>query len=280
VALRHGSDSVLSPAVEDCPSPDLPSSSGFPSVWDKAQFSRLRGKANEEPAGPPITHNIPSRDLQISVAVIDKHAFTRASIIRSLRDLCHLLKLTPFGDCDECLTSNKHYDLILYHMRESMANQVCSDEQVGLLRGIMSIAPVIILSDADSYEAIRAAFENGVRGYIPTANTTPELVIEILYLVKCGGTFVPLSTLAPRNPQPRRTANSARCQQYTPRQVAVLELLRLGKTNKIIAYELGMSESSVKSHIRNLMNKMNVANRTQIACRAQELYPSMTLAME
>lgn len=266
MTLEHGSGSILTPAVEDCPSPDLRSK------WGEAQFSDARGIANEGLFGSQIAHNNGSyRNLQISVGVVDKYAFTRDSIIRSLRDLCSLLQLTPFVDCNECLLSGKHYDLILYHMRESMANQRCSDEQVGSLRGLSSIAPVIILSDADSYEDICAAFDNGARGYIPTANTTPELVIEILHFVKCGGTFVPLNTLTPRNPQPRRTANSAGFIQYTPRQMAVLERLRLGKTNKIIAYELGMSESSVKSHIRNLMNKMNVANRTQIACRAQEL---------
>jgi DNA-binding NarL/FixJ family response regulator len=42
----------------------------------------------------------------------------------------------------------------------------------------------------------------------------------------------------------------------------------LGKTNKLIAYELKMSESSVKTHIRNIMKKMNAANRTEVVCRA------------
>jgi DNA-binding NarL/FixJ family response regulator len=54
----------------------------------------------------------------------------------------------------------------------------------------------------------------------------------------------------------------------TPRQMAVLQHLKLGKANKLIAYELEMSESTVKVHVRNIMKKMNAKNRTEVACRA------------
>jgi DNA-binding NarL/FixJ family response regulator len=47
--------------------------------------------------------------------------------------------------------------------------------------------------------------------------------------------------------------------------------LQQGKANKIIAYELGMSESTVKVHVRNIMRKMGATNRTQVAYKAQSL---------
>ncbi len=47
----------------------------------------------------------------------------------------------------------------------------------------------------------------------------------------------------------------------------VLDRLKLGKTNKIIAHELEISESTVKVHIRNLMKKIKATNRTEVACR-------------
>jgi len=50
--------------------------------------------------------------------------------------------------------------------------------------------------------------------------------------------------------------------------MAVLDHLKLGKANKVIAYELAMSESTVKVHIRNIMKKMKATNRTEVACRA------------
>jgi DNA-binding NarL/FixJ family response regulator len=53
--------------------------------------------------------------------------------------------------------------------------------------------------------------------------------------------------------------------------MAVLDRLKLGKPNKVIAFELQMSESTVKAHIQNIMKKMRVTNRTEVACRAREL---------
>ena len=52
--------------------------------------------------------------------------------------------------------------------------------------------------------------------------------------------------------------------QFSPRQLQVLKGLRQGKQNKIIAYELGMCESTVKVHIRHIMKKLNARNRTQV----------------
>jgi DNA-binding NarL/FixJ family response regulator len=51
---------------------------------------------------------------------------------------------------------------------------------------------------------------------------------------------------------------------FSPRQRQVLERLNEGKQNKIIAYELGMAESTVKVHIRHIMKKLNARNRTQV----------------
>jgi DNA-binding NarL/FixJ family response regulator len=52
--------------------------------------------------------------------------------------------------------------------------------------------------------------------------------------------------------------------EFSPRQLQVLDLLQQGKQNKIIAYELGMCESTVKVHIRQIMKKLNARNRKQV----------------
>jgi DNA-binding NarL/FixJ family response regulator len=181
------------------------------------------------------------------------------------------LEITSFASCDECLASTKNYDLIFYHLHKSLEKYKSNNEHLLPLKKVLPIAPVIIFSDFDSYDSICAAFDFGVRGYIPTATTTPETAVEIMYLVKSGGTFVPPSGLSLRKSGLLQTRDPVTGQQFTPRETAVLELLKLGKTNKIIAYDLQISESSVKSHIRNIMNKLNATNRTEVACRAHEL---------
>jgi DNA-binding NarL/FixJ family response regulator len=54
--------------------------------------------------------------------------------------------------------------------------------------------------------------------------------------------------------------------RFTEREAAVLERLRQGQPNKIIAYALGVSESTVKVHLRSIMSKLKVSNRTQVVC--------------
>jgi DNA-binding NarL/FixJ family response regulator len=217
-----------------------------------------------------------ARNSTISLAVIDEHSFTRESITRSLRELCDLLEIESYATFDAFVESTKNYDLILYHAHESVADVNIDGKEFAHLKELPSVGPTIILCDVDSVDSIQAAFDSGVRGYIPTISTTLEMAIEIMHLVNVGGTFVPPSGLVPRKIAPQRIHNPAATQKFTPRQMAVLDHLRTGKTNKIIAYELKMSASSVKTHIRNIMAKMNAKNRTEVACRAQEFEISRT----
>ena len=81
-------------------------------------------------------------------------------------------------------------------------------------------------------------------------------MVEIIRLVKVGGTYVPPSGLHPQGrARQDRTPKTEINEQFTPRQLAVLEHLTQGKANKIIAYELRISESTVKVHVRHIMKK-------------------------
>ena len=109
------------------------------------------------------------------------------------------------------------------------------------------------------------ALQNGVRGYIPTS-VTFDVAIEAMRLVKAGGTFVPASSLnSARQKAELATAWRNGSGPFSPRQTEVIEAIRRGKPNKVIAYELDMRESTVKVHIRNIMKKLKATNRTQVA---------------
>jgi DNA-binding NarL/FixJ family response regulator len=219
----------------------------------------------------PLDSKMPERNVQIAIAVIDEHPFTLECIAKSLRERCSLLDIAAFAACDDCLRSPRTHDLILYHSHESVARRINSQPVVDI-KNLLEIAPVIVLCDVDCIESILAAFESGARGYIPTASTAVELAVEIIHLVKAGGTFVPPSILGARAMSGEgATPGAITTQQFTPRQLAVVERLKLGKTNKIIAHELKMSESTVKVHIRNIMKRLKATNRTEVAARVHEL---------
>src|ERR1700751_930677 len=129
----------------------------------------------------------------ISIGVVDDHSFTRGCITRFLKDFDERLEVIPFESSEECLGSAGALDVILYHEHES--DRDSNDRRLDPVRKLLDIAPVIILSSVDNPKSVIEAFESGVRGYIPTASTPAELMIEIIRLVKAGGTFVPPSGL-------------------------------------------------------------------------------------
>ena len=214
----------------------------------------------------------PARNPTVSIGIVDEHWFTRECISRSLKELDASLDTVSFTSCDDCLRSTRDIDLIIYHAHRALLQDYNHGENNEPLQGLSEIAPVIILSAVDNPYAILKALESGARGYIPTATTSLELTIEIIRLVRAGGTFVPASSLSlQRSNAEGSTPGTAATEQFTPRQMAVLHYLKLGKANKIIAHELALSEGTVKAHIRNIMKKMGVTNRTEVACRAQAL---------
>ena len=205
------------------------------------------------------------------MGVIDERTFTRECIIRCLRTLDDRLRIEGFPTCDECLQTAEGQDLVLYHLREDLPQW--DKNKLISFRNLLSIVPVIILSDTENQKSLAQIFESGARGYIPTDNTTLEQIIEIIGLVCVGGVFVPLSSLSlsKNGGGEVPTAELGSSNEFTCNELAVLDRLKVGKANKIIAYELGLSESTVKVHIGRIMKKLNVTNRTQIVCRAYTL---------
>lgn len=216
-------------------------------------------------AGASMGYRPSAGTVSVSIAVVDGHAFTRECIVRSLQELDEDLVLIPFAGSEEYLQSGSGCDLVLYYLHRSL-------NEDRLLPEILKTAPVIILSAIDDPEAISEALREGARGYVPTTSTNFNLTIEIVRLVRAGGTFVPPSSLWQRGSSPPcPIASGVGERGFTAREIAVLELLKIGHPNKIIAHELKLSESTVKVHIRNIMKKMNATNRTEVACRAHSM---------
>ena len=132
-------------------------------------------------------------------------------------------------------------------------------------------SPVVIVSDDEDPNAIVHMLAKKVRGYVPTSFSL-HTAMQAMDLVRAGGTFVPASSLIAAHHAPEAQADVQKSNGlFTMRQTAVIDALRQGKPNKIIAYELKMRESTVKVHVRNIMKKLNATNRTQAAYLATQL---------
>jgi DNA-binding NarL/FixJ family response regulator len=113
-----------------------------------------------------------------------------------------------------------------------------------------------------------------VRGYATTSTTSVNLLGEIIRVIRAGGTFVPVTGLPLNTTDLQEVFVNDVDNILTARERAVLSLLKAGKPNKLIAYELGMSESTVKVHVRSIMRKMNARNRTEAVSRAYASRPA------
>ena len=208
--------------------------------------------------GPPNKDAAPASIA--CVAVIDKHTFTRECIISWLRVVSGDVEIVSFANPREAEQVNRKFDLILYHYRHDEANEFHSVSW----RALMTIAPAVMLSLGGNAGFILEEFKKGLRGYILSETTTLEVAIGILRLIRAGGSFVPFGALQASDvaDAPRRAGY-----QFTPREKSIIALLKRGRANKIIAHELQISESTVKVHIRNIMGKLKVRNRTEIVLR-------------
>jgi DNA-binding NarL/FixJ family response regulator len=200
-----------------------------------------------------------------NVAVIDEYAFTRECIAHSLQALSNDIEVFPFRNAHEARQSHRKFGLLLYYRHGDEMEMDESD--AAFWQELATLAPTIILSSGSERDFVVKMFERGVRGYIPTESTTLELALEILRLIRAGGSFVPLDVLALGATDMISDARQLPTAKFTTREKSVITLLKLGTSNKIIAYELKMSESTVKVHIRNIMRKMKVKNRTEVVSR-------------
>jgi len=140
---------------------------------------------------------------------------------------------------------------------------------------------VAVLQNADACMASRLIARR-VSGLI-TADSSIEATMAAMRYALAGGRFAPLGlwrtdrdmapAAAPQLTLRAETLELASHQEtsFTPREIEVLHRLRQGLQNKIIAYELGISESTVKVHLRNVMKKLHASNRTQVAFMLRRL---------
>jgi DNA-binding NarL/FixJ family response regulator len=135
-----------------------------------------------------------------------------------------------------------------------------------LLGQMGSCPPVAVLADSEDTDEVLAAFALGVRAYIPTS-VTFDVMTEAIKLSIAGGTYYPSCILSVCAHD--RESKQDSMYALTPRELAVLGAVRQGRPNKIIAQELGISESTIKVHVHRIMKKLNVRNRTQAAMCAR-----------
>jgi DNA-binding NarL/FixJ family response regulator len=252
-----------------------PATEGRVANWSNHQILYQEDVADGTRVDPDIgmgvqPANPTSADLHsLTIGLVDFYRLTQECLTRAFDSIRSDISILNFPTVRDCVAEPRSdMDLIICYLHGSEISDATIMQTIGPICLAFPTTPIIVFSDADythQTKIMRAVLKCGGRGLVPTQTASLAITLAAIRLVKAGGTFVPVDLLL--STRPDRTPS--RQNRLTSRQLAVLGHLQQGKANKIIAYELGMSESTVKVHVRNIMRKMGATNRTQAAYKAQ-----------
>jgi DNA-binding NarL/FixJ family response regulator len=198
-------------------------------------------------------------DKRIRVLVADDHAVARVGMIAILNAQRDMKVVAAAGNGTEAVELYRKHspDVALLDMRMPILSGVDAAREI---RSEFPNAKIIALTSYGGDEDIRRALAVGIQSYL-TKDTPPNELLKAVRMVNAGETYM-LAALAPLITD--RTARP----ELTPRELQVLELIVRGLVNKQIAYSLNVAEYTVANHVKSILQKMGVQDRTQAATEA------------
>jgi DNA-binding NarL/FixJ family response regulator len=130
--------------------------------------------------------------------------------------------------------------------------------------------PVVVVSAREDPDTVRRALAHGATGFIPKSADVATLV-GALRAVLDGETWAPAESSRSSQLEPEEALIARRLAELTPQQFRVLGMVCAGLLNKQIAYELQVSEATVKAHMTAILRKLGVHTRTQAVMLAGKL---------
>lgn len=246
--------------------------------YELLDIARIRSSsANVDIGSKDLINPVPSKaevgapEVATTIVMIEKRPLVSECFARCLKASGYTVVSFPNVDSWLDVCEDISASLILFCI-VGKPNDPETRQGISRLCQRRNQLPTILVSDVEDPDQVVDAIDRGVRGYIPTS-VPLEVVIEVMRLVRAGGVFVPASSLmaAKRSNSCIAASQQSGTGQFTARQTAVMEALRRGKANKLIAYELNMCESTVKVHVRNIMKKLKARNRTEVAVMTNDI---------
>jgi DNA-binding NarL/FixJ family response regulator len=202
----------------------------------------------------------------MKVLLVDDHALIRDALRGVLKELTDDATVLEAGDCRQAMRLiEAHRDLHLILLDLNLPDQdglaVLAD-----LRKRYATISVVVLSAFQDRERVLRALDLGALGFIPKS-APRDVMVNALRLIFSGGIYIPPEALAPAEtkkaqPVAARPVSPADL-DFTDRQMEVLALMMLGKSNKAISRALDVAEPTVKHHVTAILKALKVTNRTE-----------------
>ncbi len=194
--------------------------------------------------------------------IADDHPLFRGALKQALAGVADTATILEAGDFDSAkalILGNDDIDLVLLDLTMPGAEGLS-----GLisLRGMNAAVPLVVVSAHDDAETIRRALQLGASGFI-SKSASMDVIRSGVENVLAGGVTVPAGIDLGVEADAEISELIKRLQSLTPQQARVLGMLAQGLLNKQIAYELGVSEATIKAHVSAILHKLGVDSRTQ-----------------
>jgi DNA-binding NarL/FixJ family response regulator len=209
-------------------------------------------------------------NLHYRLVIADDHPLFRGALreaVTGLFERVDIAEAGTFNEVAELLERGGDVDLVLLDL--TMPG-VRGFSGLMYLRAQYPGVPVIVVSANDDPAAIRRCMEFGASGFIPKTLGT-EAMRGAIQRILSGGVWTPPDVDLSAGSDAETAALMARMATLTPQQVRVLMMLSEGLLNKQIAYQLSVSEATVKAHVSAILQKLGVESRTQAVIAAAKI---------
>lgn len=212
----------------------------------------------------------------MNILIADDHPLFRDALHRAVQSLypdATIAEADSVASLQQLIERHHDADLLLLDLHMPGASGFSALVHV---RASQPSLPVVVVSGNEEPGVMQRAIAHGASGYIPKASSTEQMG-QAIQTVLDGDVWLPAGISKDSKLAADEADIARRVRELTPHQFRVLMMLADGLLNKQIAYELGISEATVKAHMTAVMKKLGVSNRTQavVAAARLQLDPSM-----
>lgn len=203
------------------------------------------------------------------IIIADDHPLFRQALLNTLKaklTQTQWVEAQTIAELEQQLSENSESDLLLLDLNIPGAHGFNTLIHV---RNHFPQIPVVIVSAHEDQDTIAKAIEFGAAGFIPKS-TSVEIIYQAIVQVLMGDIWLPESfQMNASNEEHAEIAE--RVASLTQQQYRILMMFAQGMLNKQIAYDLNVSEATIKAHATAIFRKLNVRNRTQAVIAISQL---------
>lgn len=203
------------------------------------------------------------------ILIADDHPLFRQALLETLRiklNETQWFEAETVPELEQLLADHSDADLLLLDLNIPGAHGFNTLIHV---RSHYPQIPVVVVSAYDDVDTISSAMSHGASGFVPKS-TPVETIFTAINSVFLGNIWTPENFTAHQN-NSSKSDIAERISSLTPQQYKILMMFAEGLLNKQIAYDLNVSEATIKAHATAIFKKLNVRNRTQAVITLNEL---------